>query len=129
MKALARLSAPEGIAAMQSVNGVVLRSLFMGVFLGTAVTWMLALILSLSHWPDPPAVLSVVGTVLYLVGSVLVTIVFNVPKNEALASVVPADPDGPTHWTAYVATWTAWNHVRVLSSLAAAAAFTMSLAY
>ena len=30
-------------------------------------------------------------------------------------------------WTAYLSSWTAWNHVRTMASLAAAASFTMAL--
>lgn len=51
-------------------------------------------------------VAALVGSVLYLVGSLLVTIMFNVPRNEALASVAPTDPRGARLWAAYVATWT-----------------------
>jgi uncharacterized membrane protein len=67
------------------------------------------------------------GGVLYLVGTLLVTIVFNVPRNEALAAVTPADPDAARLWAGYVASWTAWNHVRTAAALAAAALFSIAL--
>ena len=35
----------------------------------------------------------------------------------------------PALWTRYVAEWTTWNHVRTAAALAAAAAFTIALAY
>ncbi|MGH8491303.1 MAG: anthrone oxygenase family protein [Gammaproteobacteria bacterium] len=70
-----------------------------------------------------------IASALYLVGTVLVTIVFNVPKNEALASVARAHPDGASLWAGYVASWTAWNHVRTAASLAAAASFSIALGY
>ena len=38
MRALARLPAHEGVAAMQSINVAVINPLFLGVFLGTAAT-------------------------------------------------------------------------------------------
>ena len=44
------------------------------------------------RWHDPGAVYLLIGGALYLVGTLLVTMVFNVPKNNALASVAPADP-------------------------------------
>jgi uncharacterized membrane protein len=65
----------------------------------------------------------------YLVRSLLVTLVFNVPKNEALASVAPANPEGASLWTDYLSKWTAWNHVRAAAALAAAASFSVSLGY
>jgi len=129
MKALARLPASAGIAAMQSINIVVLRSWFMAAFLGTAAACVLASIYSLFRLQEPGVVFLLVGSALYLVGSFLVTIVFNVPRNEALAKLVPADPNGASLWSGYVASWTAWNHVRTIAALAAAASFSIALAY
>ena len=128
MKALARLPASAGIAAMQSINIVVLRSWFMAAFLGTAAACVLASIYSLFRLQEPGVVFLLVGSALYLVGSFLVTIVFNVPRNEALAKLVPADPNGASLWSGYVASWTAWNHVRTIAALAAAASFSVALA-
>jgi uncharacterized membrane protein len=90
---------------------------------------VLALISSLLRWHEPGAVYLFVGSALYLVGSLLVTIVFNVPMNESLASVAPADPDGASLWAGYVASWTAWNHIRTAAALAAAASFSVALSY
>ena len=129
MKALARLSSGEGIAAMQSINVAVLNPWFMGAFFGTAAACVLALVSSLIRWHEPGAVYLFVGSVLYLVGSLLVTIVFNVPRNQSLASVAPADPDGASLWAGYVTSWTAWNHVRTVASFAAAASFSVALSH
>lgn len=129
MKALSRLPPGEGIAAMQSINVAVLNSWFMTAFFGTAAACVLALISSLLRWPEPGAVYLLVGSVLYLVGTLLVTIVFNVPRNESLASAAPADPDGASLWAGYVVSWTAWNHVRTIAALAAAASFSVALSY
>jgi uncharacterized membrane protein len=128
MKALARLPASAGIAAMQSINIVVLRSLFMAIFLGTAAVCVLASIYSLFRLQEPGVVYLLVGSALYLVGSFLVTIVFNVPRNEALAKLAPTDSSSASSWSGYVASWTTWNHVRTLAALAAAASFSVALA-
>jgi uncharacterized membrane protein len=128
MKALARLPAHEGIAAMQSINVVVLNTWFLGAFLGTAAVCVLAMIFSLVRWQDASTVYLVVGSLLYLVGTLFVTIAFNVPRNEGLAAVAAAHPDSARQWTRYVASWTAWNHVRTVAALAAAAAFGIALA-
>jgi uncharacterized membrane protein len=129
MKALARLPASAGIAAMQSINIVVQRSWFMAVFLGTAVVCVLASIYSLFRSQEPGVVYLLVGSALYLVGSFLVTIVFNVPRNEALANLAPTDSSSASSWSGYVASWTTWNHVRTLAALAAATSFSIALAY
>ncbi|MGQ0658595.1 MAG: anthrone oxygenase family protein [Chromatiales bacterium] len=129
MKALSRLPPAEGIAAMQSINVVVLMSWFMVAFLGTAAACALVLIYSLFRWHEAGAVYLFAGSVFYLVGSLLVTIVFNVPRNKALASVAPPAPNSASLWAGYIASWTAWNHVRTAASLAAAASFSIALSY
>ena len=129
MKALARLRSAEGIAAMQSINVAIINPVFLAAFFGTAAACALVVIASLLRWHDPGAVYLLVGGALYLVGSLLVTMVFNVPKNDALASVAPADPDSASLWASYLAKWTAWNHVRTAATLAAAASLTIGLCY
>lgn len=129
MKALSRLPFGEGIAAMQSINVAVLNPWFMAAFFGTAAACVLALISSLLRWHEPVAVYLLVGSALYLVGSLLVTIICNVPRNESLAAVAPTDPDSASLWAGYVASWTAWNHVRTAAALAAAASFSLALGY
>ena len=127
MKALSRHPAGQGMAAMQSINVAVLNPWFMLAFLGTAAAYVLALMASLLRWHEPGAVYLFTGSTLYLVGRLLVTIVFNVPKNKALASVVSTTPDGASLWAGYVSSWTTWNHVRTAASLAAAALLTIAL--
>ena len=127
MKALARRPATEGIAAMQAINVAVINPWFMAVFLGTAATSAVLIISALLRWQEADAVYLLVGGALYLVGSFLVTIVFNVPKNNALAAVAPSDPGSATLWADYLARWTAWNHFRTVAALAATAALIMAL--
>ena len=58
---------------------------FMGVFLGTAATCIFMAVSSLSKWHQPGVLYLLLGTLLYLVGIVGVTILCNLPLNEALA--------------------------------------------
>lgn len=53
MKALAQLPASQGIAAMQRINVVVLNSLFLGVFFGTAVLAGVCIVVSFFPWAPP----------------------------------------------------------------------------
>lgn len=129
MKALARLPSAEGIAAMQSINLVVMNPVFGVAFFGTAATCLLVLIFSLFQCRDPSASYLLVGSLLYLAGSLLVTMLFNVPKNEALALVTPAGPDSANLWASYLTSWTVWNHVRTAAAFAAAAALSIALCY
>ncbi len=127
MKALARLPAAQGVAAMQSINVVVINPLFMGAFFGTAAACVLVLVLALLRWNEAGAVYLLSGGLVYLIGTILVTIAFNVPKNNALAAVDPTSADGARLWAGYVTSWTAWNHLRTAAALAAAVLLTVAL--
>ena len=127
MKALARLPTAAGVAAMQSINVAVINPLFLGVFLGTAVLCAVATAAAVFRWEKPGALYLLVGGVLYVAGTFLVTVLFNVPLNNALATVQLADPDAAGQWERYASRWTAWNHVRTAAALAAVGAFTMAL--
>ncbi len=127
MAALARLPPEQGIAAMQSINVVVINAWFGAAFFGTAVACLLLVIAALFRWHEPGAAWLLAGGVLYLVGTFAVTIVFNVPLNDALAAVQPASTEGAGVWARYVPGWTGWNHVRTAASLAASASFIIAL--
>ena len=126
MQALARLAPEQGIAAMQSINVVVINPLFLGAFMGTAAASAVLIGLSLLRWGEPEATYALAGGLLYLVGTAGVTVAFNVPRNNQLAAVDPDSDDGARVWAGYVRTWTAWNHVRTVAALAAAAALTVA---
>lgn len=127
MDALNRLPPAQGIAAMQSINIAVINPLFMGVFLGTALLCAILAIAALLTLQDPGAMAVLAGCALYLIGGLAVTILFNVPLNNVLAAADPVSAEGAGLWSHYVSRWTAWNHVRTLACLAAAAAFIISL--
>jgi uncharacterized membrane protein len=120
MKALRKLPPDQGIAAMQSINVVVINPWFLAPFLGTALLSVLLAVGSLFTWRTPGAGLLVAGAVLYVAGTFLVTMVCNVPLNDALAKLTPMNPESSTSWAAYCSAWTFWNHVRTLAALAGA---------
>jgi uncharacterized membrane protein len=119
MKALSRVPPAQGIAAMQFINVVVINPWFMTAFLGTGVVSMALVVASILTWGQPAAVFELSGSLSYLLGTFLVTIVFNVPRNNALAAADPASDDGARLWAEYLASWTAWNHVRTAAALVA----------
>ena len=127
MKSLAQQPPPQGIAAMQSINIVVLNPVFFTAFFGTAAACLVLMGSAFFRWQRPGAAYLLVGSLLYLVGTILVTILFNVPRNNALAAVEPTSAEGANVWTTYLSSWTAWNHVRTIAALAAAASFTIAL--
>src|SRR5205823_12746917 len=127
MRALARIPPAQGVAAMQSINVVVLNKWFFAVFFGTAVCCLVLAISSFVRWQKPGAGYLLVGSLLYLIGTVLVTIACNVPLNDALAAVDPSSAEAGRVWTNYLKNWTTWNHVRTIAALAAAASFIVAI--
>ncbi len=127
MPALARVPPAQGIAAMRSINVAALRWPFMAAFFGTAASCALLAVGSLFWRQDHFDSYLFIGGVTYLAGTVLVTVLFNVPRNEKLIGVRPGSVEGAEFWSRYLAEWTAWNHVRALASLLAAALLTIAL--
>jgi uncharacterized membrane protein len=127
MPALARLQPSQGITAMQSINITAINPLFMLALFGTAVVCLFLMIILLPKWNQPGTVFLLVGSLLYLVGTMLVTMLANVPLNNALAIVKPDSIEGATLWAKYLTDWTFWNHIRTLAALAASAMFIVGL--
>jgi uncharacterized membrane protein len=120
MNALSRLPPPQGIAAMQSINITAINPLFMTTLFGTAVACVLLAISALPKLPQVDAIYLLVGSLLYLIGAIGVTIVFNIPLNDALAKVAPDSTEGGNLWVRYLTEWTFWNHIRTVAALVAA---------
>ncbi|MGD8588062.1 MAG: DUF1772 domain-containing protein [Chromatiales bacterium] len=102
MKALARLPSVEGMAAVQSINLVVLNPSFLGAFMGTAAISLLVAVLAVIGWKTPAALWLVAGALLYLVGTFLLTGLGNVPLNNQLAAVQVDDPTAIKVWEHYL---------------------------
>ncbi|MDO9381203.1 MAG: DUF1772 domain-containing protein [Nocardioidaceae bacterium] len=123
--ALGRLPAARGMAAMQQVNLAAPRSVgFMALLLVPAVLAVGAAVHALVARP-PGGWLVVAAAVAYLVGVVGTTVVFHVPRNDALAAMDPltqADAFG-----SWLDAWVAGNHVRTASGLLSGLLLALSL--
>jgi uncharacterized membrane protein len=128
MTALGRIDQAAGIAAMNAINSEIVRSLFMPFLLGTTLTSAALALLAIFRWGEAGAIAMLVGGVLYMLGMFVVTMLFNVPLNDALAAVDPSSPAAATLWTRYLSDWTFWNHVRTVASTAACALFIAAIA-
>jgi uncharacterized membrane protein len=127
MPALARLAPAQGAAAMQSVNVAAVRPAFMALLFGTAgLTAGLGVHAGLT-WGDGPSALVLAAALLYLVGTIGVTIAVNVPRNDALARVAPGDAAVQEAWARFLPGWTAGNHVRTVTALAASVLLVVAL--
>lgn len=126
MPALVRIPAPSAVAAMQAVNITIVNPLFLLFFVGTAAACGFLLVGGFLGWyPSRPEL--VAGTLLYLVGAFGVTAAVNVPLNNALERLDATGAEAAAFWPDYAARWIRWNHVRTITSLAAAACLTFAL--
>lgn len=126
MQALARLPANEGIAAMQAINLTIVNPLFLVVFIGTALASAALIVAVFAGWIATSHYV-LAGALAYLLGALVVTIVCNIPRNNALAALDPREQSSHALWQQYLREWTVWNHVRTLASIAAAVAFCLAL--
>src|SRR5262245_17404563 len=126
MRALGTLPDRQGLSTMQAINRAAPNPLFMAVLFGTAATGVVAAARSIRHLDQPAAVWTTVGAGAYLAGIAL-TVAYHVPHNDALALVQPGGPAASAAWHGYRGPWTLWNHVRTVTSAAAAVCFTLAV--
>ncbi|HHP7230168.1 MAG TPA: DUF1772 domain-containing protein [Xenococcaceae cyanobacterium] len=129
MKALAQQPPAQGIATMQSINVTVINPWFMTAFFSPAIASILLTISALLRWERSVAIYWLVGSFLYLIGTIGVTVAGNIPLNDALAVVSPNSAEGAIIWKRYLNDWTFWNHVRTIAAISAAAVFAIALCY
>ena len=127
MAGLAQLAPGDGINAMKAINVKAVTPVFMSLLFGTAMLCAIAIVMALVSWGAPGAVLALLGAVIYIAGAILVTMLGNVPLNNALMRVASADTAGTALWARYLRDWTRWNHLRTLACTAAMALFIVAL--
>jgi uncharacterized membrane protein len=127
MRGLAALPPAQGVAAMNAINVTAVTSAFMFVFVGSAVLCAVLAVVTFVLWPGDGRVELLLGSALYLFGSFGVTMVANVPRNDALLELDPGTPEAAAYWPSYVREWTFWNHVRMVASAGSALAYVLAL--
>jgi uncharacterized membrane protein len=128
MRSFAQIGQAKGVAAMNAINTAILRSLFMPFFVGTALAGLALAVIAALSLRAPGAAAMLAGGVVHVLGMFVVTMVFNVPLNNALDAVDAAAPDAAPLWAKYLRDWTFWNHARTIACIAAAALFTAAIA-
>ena len=125
--ALAKIHPAQGIAAMQAINLAVVNPLFLLALFGTALACVFLIAAALLGWGDLSTGWVIAGSVLYLIGGIVATIVGNIPRNNTLAALDPDTLAGAAYLTRYLSEWTVWNHVRTGGCVAALACFILAL--
>lgn len=111
---------------MQAINRCAPNPLFVATILGGFLTGLPALV---TGWGDGSGdqVRWVIAGVVLSLSSFAVTVVCNVPRNDALAAVEAGSAAGDVLWADYVVSWTRWNIVRTVTSAASVVAYALSL--
>lgn len=126
MTVLGQLPPAQGITAMQGVNRRILNPLFGLVFGGTTVICLFLVVVT-PFSDQPGGGWRLGGALLLVLGMFAVTMVFNVPLNNALDAADAGSADGVTFWRErYLFRWTAWNHLRTFACTGAAVALTIA---
>lgn len=120
LRAFHSITASAGIAAMQAINVKIVNPLFLLLFLGTPILCLLLTIHALTNLANQNNLLLLAGSLIHIFGSLVVTMIFNIPYNNRLASVDATSSTAVAVWDDYVVGWTRWNHVRTVSSILAA---------
>ena len=102
------------IAAMQAMNASVRNWVFAPAFFGTPVLLAAAASVAWAARTPRAALCFGLASALYLAGGLTLTMLANVPMNEALASVkIPPDAAAANAiWSNYSAEWQLWNIAR-----------------
>jgi len=109
------IEAPAGMLAMQSINRIILKSVFLPIFFGSSLAAAALVVLMLVEPSLPGAQWALAGSGLYFLGMFVVTVVGNVPLNNRLESTDANGSGGSEMWAVYLAKWTVWNHVRIIA--------------
>lgn len=122
MRSLAITSGSGGVEAMQTINREVFRWVFMALFLGMAAGSAVIAVYAWMAIEGPAGAMILAAALVYLIFCFGVTVVFNVPMNEALAGMETSSEAARDFWfQTYVPRWTFWNTVRAAASTVSAA--------
>jgi uncharacterized membrane protein len=97
----------------------------MAMLFGTGVLCAIDIAIALRYWAPVGAGYLAAGAAVYLVTSVGVTMLGNVPLNVALAKTQSHTAED---WVRYRKAWMRWNHVRTIGCAAAAGLIIQAMA-
>lgn len=108
------------IIAMQEMNGSVRNAVFAPAFFATPLVLGLTAILALRSGSRATALWVGAGALIYFFGGLILTMLVNVPMNEALGALdIRLDTDlaeAQRIWTDYSDPWKVWNITRTVFS-------------
>jgi uncharacterized membrane protein len=116
MRSLSLTGGVGGVEAMKVINREVVRWVFMVLFLGMAAMSLVIAAYGLLVVGGGSGAIMVFAGLVYFIGCFGVTVLFNVPMNEALAGMDLSLQATRAYWIGtYLPRWTFWNTVRTLA--------------
>ena len=120
MPALEELAPADGASAMQAINRSAPSVLFVGAIIGAGLVGLPVLI-----WGSGIETRWLLAATVLSIASFVITMAFNVPRNNALADAGPATIGEV--WSDYLVSWTRWNTARTITSAASVAAYALAM--
>lgn len=115
MRSLEEIDHPAGMLAMQSINRVIVKSLFLPIFFASTIASAALAVVAALELSAAGALWMLLGSLVYVLGMFVVTVAGNVPLNNRLDATQATGPEAAAMWQLYLKRWTAWNHVRTLA--------------
>lgn len=117
MPGIRRLNDGDFIRAFQVMDDIIQKNqpLFMLVWLGSAVTLLLATLLGFGQLDPTGKAILLAATLLYIIGVQLPTVTINVPLNNQLQTVDVCGMNAPAQAAArqtFEPRWNQWNRLR-----------------
>jgi uncharacterized membrane protein len=132
MRGLDRTGPVDAITAMRGINAEANSNpMFLLGYFGATILALVVGVVAVIQLQQPGSWWVLVGAVFAILAAVI-TVVFNVPLNNRLDTVNPVGlsaADAAREWQAYFSAWTAWNHVRTVTSFVGAALLLFGIRY
>ena len=126
MPAVRQLPATQGIEAMQALNRTAVTAPLMLLMYGTAVLCVVLIVRAATRW-DRSAPWILAASIAFLLAAVVITFAGNVPVSASVDALDPSRTGASARWDDLFTQWVWWNHVRTLTSIAAAVGFAIAL--
>jgi uncharacterized membrane protein len=127
MRVLDRRPPREAIATMQSINELIVNPLFLLFLVGTALAGLFLAGYSLLSLDGPERTWLVAGGLTYVLGAIILTGAYHIPRNDALDKVDPNSADAAAKWSNYLSEWLPVHHLRTLATVVSMACFVMAI--
>ena len=127
MSGLKRLAPAAGVAAMQEINREAPKPPLMLLMFGTAVLTVALAVNALGNIDEAASIYHLVAGAVFLVGTIFMTGLYHVPRNNRLDRLDADSPEGTAYWAVYLREWVRMNHVRTVAPAVAAVLLAVSL--